>query len=255
MFALASRHFRNVVFRRRLDARASLRAALFVLIGIAPTAAYSDTIAQAIYAEPTDRYAHGVLGDKIEWGALKLTFSDGSHRLFRLPMHQVFEDLLPRLHDLDGDGNFEVISVLTHMDKGASLAVFGSNGLITKTPFIGTRNRWLAPVGAGDFLGDGSQLIAYVDRPHLARIMRFWRMQEGQLVELGQLSGLTNHRIGDDFITGGVRSCAGRDEIVTVDAQWQQVMVTSFEDGTPIARAVAKYSDQTSVMRVMNCAD
>jgi len=30
------------------------------------------TILSAEYAEPTDRYAHGILGDAIEWGALRI---------------------------------------------------------------------------------------------------------------------------------------------------------------------------------------
>ena len=38
-----------------------------------------------------------VLGDALEWGALRLTLSDGSQRLFRLPETRVFEDVTTRL--------------------------------------------------------------------------------------------------------------------------------------------------------------
>jgi hypothetical protein len=71
---------------------------------------------------------------------------------------------------------------------------------------IGQRNRWLAPIGAADLDGDGRVEIAYVDRPHLARTLRVWRSRPGgTLTEIATATGLTNHRIGEAFITGGIR--------------------------------------------------
>ncbi|WP_371168504.1 VCBS repeat-containing protein [Aliiroseovarius sp. 2305UL8-7] len=222
--------------------------------GMLAVPAFGEPIVGAEYASPTNRYAHGVLGDAIEWGALQLSLADGTYERFELPDHMVFEDLAPRLHDLDGDGSPEVITVLTHMDKGAALAIFGPDGLIAQTPHIGKRNRWLAPLGAGDLLGDGDQIVAYIDRPHLAKTLRLWRYKDGQLVTAGQFGGLTSHRIGDDFIVGGIRSCAGKDEVVTVDASWQNVMVTSFHSDEPTSRAVGRYTGRQSVDHALNCS-
>jgi hypothetical protein len=42
-----------------------------------------------------------------------------------LPETEVFEDLAPRLADLDGDGKAEIIVVQSHRDLGARLAVYG----------------------------------------------------------------------------------------------------------------------------------
>ena len=224
-----------------------------IVVALLPLSALADEITQADYTDPTDRYAHGVLGDAIEWGGLRLTLSDGSSKRFILSKELVFEDIAPRLHDLDQDGAPEVIVVLTHVDKGAALAVFGSTGLIAQTPHIGTRNRWLAPVGAGDLLGDGDQIVAYVDRPHLAKTLRLWRYHEGQLTEVANLTGLTNHRIGDNFITGGIRNCGTGDEVVTVDAKWQNVMVTTFADVPPSSREVLPYTGEDAVERVLAC--
>ncbi|SLN26984.1 FG-GAP repeat protein [Pseudoruegeria aquimaris] len=195
--------------------------------GLAAGGALAQTgaaITAARYDDPTTRYAHGVLGDAIEHGTLVLTLSDGRSRRIVLPESRVFEDTAPRLADLDGDGAPEVIVVESDARRGARLAVHGPEGLIAATPYIGTRNRWLAPVGAADLDGDGRVEIAYVDRPHLARILRVWRYEAGGLTEVAQMQGISNHRIGEDFITGGIRSCAGAPEMVVPRADWQRLL-------------------------------
>ncbi len=106
------------------------------------------------YDAPTDRYPHGVLGDELEWGALILELDSGT-RVLRLPANRVFEDTAPRLVDLEGDGAPEVVVVESDASAGARLAVYDADGLVAATPFIGTRFRWLAPVGAADLDGDG----------------------------------------------------------------------------------------------------
>lgn len=232
--------------------RALKRGAGLALLCVAP-ALGAQTIEAARYGAPTDRYAHGVLGDAIEWGALELDLSDGSQRRFELPYELVFEDLAPRLYDLDQDGHPEVIAVLSHADKGAALAIYGSSGLITQTPHIGTRNRWLAPVGAGDLYGDGRQVIAYVDRPHLAKTLRFWAYQDGQLNQIDAVEGVSNHRIGEDFITGGIRSCAGWDEVIVADANWRWIVSVVPTDGNPVIRKLAPFAGPASVQAVMDC--
>lgn len=222
----------------------------------------------AWYDGPTRRYPHGVLGDEVEATRLhayseaaQTTCSDHS---VTLPDVLVFEDIAPRLADLDGDGTPEIIVVQSHQRQGAQLAVYrvGNDGigidLIATTPFIGRRNRWLSPIGVADFDGDGLIEIAYIDRPHLARTLRIWRFQpgglagQGQLVELAALAGLTNHRIGEDFITGGVRDCGEGPEIITADSGWNNVMATRFESGSLTTRALARFS-RSAVASALAC--
>ena len=50
-------------------------------------------IARAWLAEPTDRYDHGILGDKIEAGGLVIETRDGKQQTVRLKNDAVFEDL------------------------------------------------------------------------------------------------------------------------------------------------------------------
>ena len=68
-------------------------------------------IARAWLAEPTTRYDHGILGDKIEAGALVIETRDGKRQTVRLKDDAVFEDLKPRLADLGRDGHDEIIVV------------------------------------------------------------------------------------------------------------------------------------------------
>jgi hypothetical protein len=210
----------------------------------------------AWYEDPTTRYAHGVLGDTVEAGTLAVQVTpapDCRAARITLPQTEVFEDIAPRLADLDGDGHAEIMVVQSHADLGARLAVYGRTAegtgltLYAATPNIGRRNRWLAPVGAADLDGDSRAEIAYVDRPHLARTLRIWRYlpigpEQGRLVEIAAATGLTNHRIGEDFISGGLRDCGTGPEIITADADWTRVMATRLAADGLTARVLGGWS-------------
>lgn len=229
-----------------------------VLVAAYPLAsAAQDTITSAKYTEPTTRYAHGVLGDDVEYGALEIrtTTADGTAKTLtlRLPETRVFEDLAPRLIDLDNDGAPEVVVVEADATLGARLSVYGPEGLIAATPHIGQRNRWLAPIGAADFDGDGHVEIGYIDRPHLAKTLRLWRLKDGALTQIANQTGLTNHKIGWDFIAGGVRTCDSAPEMITADAAWQRIIATRF-DGTALkTRDIGAYTGPTSLTKALSC--
>lgn len=139
----------------------------------------------------------------------------------------VFEDLAPRLADLTGDGWNEVIVVRSSVTSGAQLTVYGvvkgTFRLMAATAPLG-RHRWLAPAGIADFDGDGQIEIAYVDRPHLRKELVFVRLDGDRLVETLRLPDLTNHRIGDSFISGGVRDCGHGAELVLASKDWTRVI-------------------------------
>lgn len=59
---------------------------------------------RAWYEKPTKRYDHGVLGDAIEAGSLVVFDNAGRKYEVVLPETFVFEDITPRIADLDGDG-------------------------------------------------------------------------------------------------------------------------------------------------------
>lgn len=210
--------------------------------------------ASAWFAAPTHRYGHGIMGDLPEWGRLCLRDA-GQEACVTLPETAVFEDMAPRLADVDRDGVMDAVVVQSDVQGGAALVVYRlEDGGLTPvaTPPIGRRNRWLAPAAIADLDGDGRIEIAYVDRPHLAKRLRIWRFEAGRLVHLADQSGLTNHRIGEPFISGGLRDCGEGPEIITANADWSRLMATRFDGQTIHSRDLGAFS-RAALDRAMTC--
>lgn len=245
----------------------SARGVLLALIlGAGAASAQSQTVCTAAAAVElcyrvlpgTPFYGHSVLGDTPEWSVLEMRRETGpvSWRPQGYPDGSlVFEDTAPRLADMDGDGSPEAVVVESSATLGARLAIYRlapDPALLAATPYIGRRNRWLAPAGIADFNGDGLMDIAYVDRPHLARTLRIWTFEAGALREVAQAAGFSNHRIGDEFVTGGVRDCGTGPELVLADANWQSVMVARLEGDRITAAPVAGFS-HGAVAAALDC--
>ncbi|MFK7764687.1 MAG: FG-GAP repeat domain-containing protein [Roseobacter sp.] len=218
-----------------------------------PVVAGADAIETAFYEGETGRYAHGVLGDALEYETLALRMRSGQILRFTLPQTMVFEDVAPRLFDLDGDGAPEVIAVESDQTRGARLAIYSVPGRITATPFIGTRFRWLAPLGAADLDGDGRMEIAFVDRPHLAKTLRIWRFEAETLTEVASFAGVTNHRIGEEDIAGGIRNCGGAPEMILSDAGWQSLLALRFVRGDISLRQIGTDTSRPAFAAAMRC--
>ena len=234
-----------------------------ILLCAFTTSAGADAIVAADYTHPTERYPHGILGDKIEHAGLRVTLSDGRALSAVWSEKIVFEDTAPRLVDLDGDGAPEVIVVESHEDQGARLAIWGLDAedrFVEKafTPFIGSAFRWLAVAGAADMDGDGHIEIAYVDRPHLAMQLRVWRyVPQGEgavnLALVATKDGLTNHQIGETDIGGGMRICAEGVDVITASADWTRVIATRLEGGKLVSRDMGPHTGRASLTAAMGC--
>ncbi len=227
-----------------------------LVLGLASQAAAQE-IVSARYDGPTTRYPHGVLGDEIEHDTLVVRLSDGREIAARWAQDIVFEDLSPRVVDVDGDGAPEVVVVESHETQGARLAIWGMRdgtlAQIAATPHIGTRFRWLAPVAVADLDGDGLVELAYVDRPHLAKVLRVWRYgADGALTQVASVEGMTNHRIGWDYIAGGLRNCGQGPEMVLADAGWANVVAVRFADGALTQQVLGRYSPE-ALERALGC--
>ena len=214
-------------------------------------------IQNAWYDDATDRYDHGVLGDAIEPSSLIVSDHNGCTYSVALDQSHVFEDLAPRLADIDESTGAEVITVRSHQEYGAQLAIYQladkELNLLTTTPYIGTSNRWLAPIGIADLNNDGNMDIAYVDRPHLAKKLRVWSYRDGELYHVTSKAGYSNHRIGENFISGGLKICNHKVTMITADASWDRIIETTLEGDKLISTDAGAFEGINTLNAALLC--
>lgn len=151
------------------------------------------------YILPTTRYPHGILGDNIEGGGLHVKVKNEIYQ-FVLDPSLVFEDIVPRLYDIDGDGQLEFICIVSNTTKGAGIVVFKIVDkkliVIAESDFIGTPNRWLNIAAINDLDNDGRVEIAWVQTPHIGGTLKIANIENKKIEVKSEISGVSNHKIG-----------------------------------------------------------
>jgi hypothetical protein len=150
-----------------------------------------------------------------------LVTSSGEEMSFRLPKGSVFEDLVPRIVDCDGDGQEDIVAVRSYEDAGAAITVL-------------TRR-------------DGKLQIAYVQTPHIGGILKLLHRSGDDpkhLVASRVGYGFSNHR-------GGVPRLAmhavldwngdGALETIVPRIGFRELAVIGFDAGEAVLRAVAVF--------------
>jgi len=241
--------------------RAAAIALLLAAVACTAPATGAD-ITSARFETDIDVYGHRIMGDIREKAVLVATDSDGNEYSVDLREagsgHNVFEDMAPRVVDANDDGANDIVVVETSQSEGAQLAVYslrrGELVKIAATPHIGRRFRWLAPAGVADLDGDGVTELAYVDRPHLAKTLRIWSWKAGRLVEENSLEGVTNHRIGDEVIWGGLRDCGDGPEMVLADGAFSEIVIVVYGGDSIRKGLTGLRPTKSNFDRVLRCA-
>jgi hypothetical protein len=210
--------------------------------GLATSA--SGDIRKAWFAGPTDIYGHGILGDRVE--AAMLVAEDAGGARYEIaasadaPPDAVFEDLQPRLADLDGNGTTEIVAIRTLTDAGASIAVYGLAGgklaLLAQTPPIGLPSRWRNPSAIADFDARPGLEIAEVVTPHIGGTLRLWHFnrQAGELEAVADAFGFSNHFIGSRELRLSAAADLDRDaisELALPSADRKALRIMAFSAG------------------------
>lgn len=160
-------------------------------------------IAWVWLGSPTSRYPHAALGSRQHAASLHVlpNLAHAQLQTYSLPLHRVFEDRIPRLSDLDGDGRDEIILVEADALHGATLVVYGlRNGAVAELargPSAGSSFRWLNPVGVADFDGDGRLDLASVTTPHIGGVLTLHHYRPPRLEPYARATDVSNHRLGE----------------------------------------------------------
>lgn len=163
--------------------------------------ASSGDVRQAWYGRPTTRYDHAVLGDGIEAGSLVARDAAGQLHELVLPESHVFEDITPRIADLDGDGRNEIVAIRSSLARGGAVAVYGLRDgelkLLDASAEIGRSRRWLNVAGIAGYHGAGRPVVAWVETPHIGGTLKMATFENGRLKRFGKnRTGFSNHFIG-----------------------------------------------------------
>lgn len=194
---------------------------------------------RAWYGRPTGRYAHGVLGDAVEGGSLVVLDEAGRRHELVLPERYVFEDITPRIADLDGDRRNEIVTIRTDASAGAAVAVYDISGgqLVERaaTDPIGRPNRWLSIAGIASFTNPSTREIAVVKTPHIGGVLELLALRGDRLVSLyAPVRGYTSHVIGSRILSlAGIGDLTGDgiSELALPDQSLMRIDVLGFVDG------------------------
>lgn len=166
----------------------------------------------AFLSDPTRDYDHGVLGDGIEAGSVTIAERQRVQpgpdpkpvpvQTTKVPAgpDAVFEDLEPRLVELERNAPPHILVVKSYRDRGSALAVIGKRdgawAVLAETPPLGAPQRWLNPAAAADFDGDGRIEIALVKTPHIEGVLQVWAWDGAKLALKHEAPGYSNHAQG-----------------------------------------------------------
>ena len=204
-------------------------------------------IRQAWYGRPTTRYGHAVLGDGIEAGSLVARDAAGRTHEFVLPETHVFEDITPRIADLDGDGRNEIVAIRSSLRRGGAVAVYGLRDgelrLLDASAEIGRSRRWLNVAGIANYLGSGRPVVAWIETPHIGGVLKMATFENGKLRRFGKnRSGFSNHFIGSreqELSATGDFTGDGRLDLALPSADRKSLVIVS-ERGTSKTRLPAR---------------
>jgi hypothetical protein len=150
----------------------------------------------------------------------------------------VFEDVEPRLADLDRDGTPEILVVKSYLARGSALAVVGRRDgawtVLAETPPVGEPQRWLSPAAVADFSGDGQPGIALVRTPHLQGALQLWSFDGRKLALKHEAAGYSNHVFGEAALDNAAAVDVdgdGRPELILPTQDRKALAILSLKDG------------------------
>jgi hypothetical protein len=154
----------------------------------------------------SNRYAHGILGDKNEATGFVVLKNGKIISSYKLEGSRVFETLRPLAADITADNpGQEIILTSSDSKSGARIDVFSINGrLLGSSPSIGQGYRWMHLLAVAPFGPEKQMEVALVRTPHIGGILEFYRWDEKSLFKTASLSGISTHTIGSNNLNKAI---------------------------------------------------
>jgi hypothetical protein len=153
-----------------------------------------------LLTDATDRYDHGVLGDRLEAASITLIETVPEPRValkIPLPHDSVVEGIAPIWADLTGDGVQEIIVTVSDATQGAQILVFSETAeIIAAGPAIGRGYRWRHQLAVGPFGPRGETEVVDVLTPHIGGVVEFYQLRGQNLDVAASIRGYSSHIIG-----------------------------------------------------------
>ena len=150
-----------------------------------------------LLADRTTAYAHGVLGDEIEAGAVAVVDPSGGVEATLAPPGGVIEGIAPIVADVDDDGERELLVTASDAERGARLVALSESDAPALTgPAVGTGFRWRHQLAVAPFGPDRETEVAAVKTPHIGGTAEFYRATGRGLELVASRRGYSTHAIG-----------------------------------------------------------
>lgn len=193
----------------------------------------ADSSIYAQFAQPVTRYNHGILGDAIEAGQL-VVYARDTFLSLELAEVYVYEDIRPRLKDVDQDGIEECITIRSHINEGAGIVIYKilEDHLeeFAKVEEIGTPNRWLNIAAIDNLDEDEAIEIAWIQTPHIGGILKVADIQPGIMEPFATVAQYSNHAIGQRNLCLSVLTQPNNQAVLYVPSQDRQQLAGFYLD-------------------------
>lgn len=194
---------------------------------------------------PTDRYAHGVLGDDLEGSTIEVVDESGGVRTpVTINEPDVFEAVSPMLADVDGDGDSDAVMTVSNADTGARLVAYdlADGNIVAESEPIGQGNRWrnllaVAPTGP-----DGETEVIDIRTPHIGGTLQFFQLVDGRLEMVASMGTYSTHRLGSRNLDLGI--------VTDADGNGRLDVLLPTQDMTELAVVTRDGSSETGTREV-----
>ncbi len=151
----------------------------------------------AVLVNPTDRYDHGVVGDRFEASGVVFVSLATQEVVSQMTYDaDVIEGMVGMFADLDSDGIEEFIMTVSNAESGARLVVLDDQAaVVAESDPIGQSGRWRHQIAVAPFGPNGEIELVDVRTPHIRGVVEYFSMRDGRLELVASIDGYSSHTI------------------------------------------------------------